>query len=199
MRVRRGGIVVGTGVVAAAVAVASAAWACTAWTGMYPLSQPAGPPGTEVTVRGTSPVAGPVEIRWDGLQGRLLGTAQAGPREQGGEFLADVTIPKAGPGVHYVVVVSSGNGGWSRASFKIPGKPGEAVTARPTLDPAQRPAPLLDADPLWSRPETSAEATSPVMAAGVALLSVGMVALVAVFGVAGARRRRATAAGAPEA
>lgn len=191
MRVRRSGVLAGAGLVAAVVAATSIAWACTAWTGMYPLSEPAGPSGTEVTVRGTSPVAGPVEIRWDGLKGKVLGVTQAAAREQGGEFVADVKIPKAAPGVHYVVVVSSGQGGWSRAAFKIPGKAAPAVADLTPAGDRAEVNPLLTAEPLWSPPEPQATRSSnPAVMAGMVLLSVGMVAMVVSFGVAGIRRSR---------
>jgi len=182
------------GAVAAVVAATSVAWACTAWTGMYPLSQPAGPRGTEVTVRGTSPVAGPVEVRWDGLKGKVLGVAEAAPREQGGVFSTKVTIPDASPGVHYVVVVSSGEGGWSRAAFKIPAKTGvPSGEVAPPARPGQVSS-LLEADPLWSDPDAQAvRGTNPAVAAGMVLLSMGMVAMIATVGVAGVRRKRATA------
>lgn len=194
MRVRRSGILVGAAIVVAVVAATSVAWACTAWTGMYPLSEPAGPAGTEVTVRGTSPIPGPVEIRWDGLKGKILGVTQAGAREQGGEFIADVKIPKAAPGVHYVVVVSSGQGGWSRAAFKIPGKSGAPVADLTPAGDRTEVNRLLSAEALWSPPEPQAtRSTNPAVAAGMALLSIGMVALVVTFGVAGVRRSRARA------
>ncbi|MGH9156797.1 MAG: hypothetical protein ACRD1K_13400, partial [Acidimicrobiales bacterium] len=135
-------------------------------------------------------------VRWDGLKGSVIGMAQAGTREQGGEFVTQVRIPKDAPGIHYVVVVSGGQGGWSRAAFKIPGKPGDpGLAAGNAVDRDGLTGPSTD--PMWySRPQT-AGSSDPALVAGVAMLSVGMVALVGGFAVAGARRNRARASRQP--
>lgn len=182
MRVRRVGVIVGTGM-AVAVAVASAAWACTAWTAMSPLSEPAGKPGTEVTVRGTTP-NGPVAIRWDGLQGPVLATVDI----QNGSFATKVRIPEAPPGLHYVVVSSQGDGGWSRAAFKIPGRVPTAPAVGSGTSSGRLPAqtrPWADA----ASSETGGGGAG--MGPGLVLLAGGSVALVAGFAVLGVRRSRA--------
>ena len=173
-------------------ALASLAWACTAWTGMYPLSEPMGPPGTKVTVRGTSPIGGPVQVRWDGLQGPVMATVQAPPasggHDSGGVFSTQVVIPKAAPGVHYVVV-DAGKGGWSRAAFKIPGKPGAMVSP---VDEPGIPNPALTSDRLWKiEPQTPRPVGSSAVPLGMGLLAVGTVTMVGAFGTLGIRRARA--------
>src|SRR5262245_15199811 len=122
---RRWGMTFGV-VAAMLVALASAAWACTAWTSMSPLSVPAGGPGTTVRVTAKVPT-GPAEIRWDGITGPLLGTAEV----EDGSFTREVRIPDAPAGVHYVVVTNAA-GQWTRAPFKIQGPGGEAPSPSPS-------------------------------------------------------------------
>ena len=94
--------IVGIGFVALAafLAAGAIAWACTPSSYLYPVSPSSGQAGTQVVVRGGQFGTGPVELRWQTMDGRLLGTA-LGP-----EFTTKVTIPDKAEGVHYLVAVA---------------------------------------------------------------------------------------------
>lgn len=102
----------GVAVVAAFVlGVASLAWACSpsAYISVGPSAAPA---GSRVTVEGRNFENERVEIRWNGIDGPLLGAA-TGP-----SFRVQVPTPAAAkPGVYYVVAVA--NAGKGSAPFEV--------------------------------------------------------------------------------
>lgn len=190
--------------IAAGVAVASvglsAAWACSVQIGMRPLSVLVGPPGTEVTVTGISPGT-QVDLRWDGVRGPVLATTAVDASVQPtGTFSAEIKIPDAEPGIHYVVAVdnriaANGNPEWSRAAFKIPGpssaNPGTDVQLG---DQAQQLRPAGEA--LWGTEPGQPDAPShPPSALGFALLGFGAAGLMAAFAVLAVCRVRVRARG----
>lgn len=89
---------------AACVFVAGAtAWACVPGASLPFLAlQPrsSGPVGSQVAVQGLNFLPGPVEIRWNGIEGRQLATT-AGP-----DFSSEVTIPPDAEGLYLVVALS---------------------------------------------------------------------------------------------
>lgn len=81
------------------VAGGAFAWACTqnANVSAFPKS---GVGGSTAVIDGAGFTAGPVELRWDAINGQLLAVAQ-GPK-----FLTEVTIPKGAElGLHNIVAV----------------------------------------------------------------------------------------------
>lgn len=78
--------------------------------------------GAGVTVTGGGYAAGPVEVRWNGMEGALLRTARAAAD---GTFTARVTIPEAAaPGLYPVVVlqpaVDGGKRPWAYVDVVLP-------------------------------------------------------------------------------
>ncbi len=133
-----------------------------------------GPSGTEVTVEGVGLDPSPTEIRWNSVEGPLLGEA-VGP-----SFSVPVTIPEASPGLYTVVVVSrqsdGGIGNTGTAAFQIT-EPGTAELVPPPPEDAG--APPTTASPTATS-STSAASTVLAFAAGA----------LATLGVLVARRRR---------
>lgn len=85
------------------------------------ISPRSGPAGLVTTVSAGSFWPGPVQIRWNGADGPLLGDAQ------GPNFSVSVTIPAAAPpGVHYVMAVQTASLGTFKASvpFEVSGAEG---------------------------------------------------------------------------
>lgn len=93
-------VALAVGFVALVVGGAGLAWACTAQASLGAFTPFEAPPGTAVTVAGSTFEDGPVEIRWGGPDGPVIGVAR------GPNFSTSVTIPPAAPGVYYVVAVS---------------------------------------------------------------------------------------------
>lgn len=196
---RRGPFVLALGM-AAVLAAASAAAACTPMLAMYPLSSPAGDPGKEVTVKGTSPSTDPVEVRWDGIRGPMLGTASVD--EETGAFSIDVEIPEAAPGLHYVVAVGGASKGgdstgWSRAPFKVAG-PAPPLHATPTLGADQAQGGLTADGYTWQSATTDGGSPISQTTIGIAVLALGSVSLAVGFGMLGVRRSRARVDGSEE-
>ncbi len=118
-----------------AVVAGASAWACVPQpmiASVQPRSSAA--PGAQVTVVGENFSGSPVEIRWNGLQGPLLGTGN------GPSFAVPVTVPDEAPGLYLLTALSRQPGGQvgdvARTSFQVQGAAGEAATA-----PAAQPAP----------------------------------------------------------
>lgn len=109
------------------VATAAVAWACTA-DSYVDLSSTTGKAGDTITVNGKGFVGGaPVEIRWDGTGGPLMGTGQ-GPRPT-----VNVTIPDVPPGTYYVFGIAREEDGssWNASrQFTVVG-PEETVAPAP--------------------------------------------------------------------
>lgn len=196
MRVRK--MVLATGAIAAmGMAAASAGWACSANLSVNTLPLLAGPPGSEVRVSGSATNGGPVELRWDGLNGPVLATARPAP---GGStangtawpYAASVKIPDALPGTHYIVVQSSTGDGtdggsttssWTRAAFNIP-------QSGPVPDPSA-PAEDDSSRRLWNGRDSGTRATDGGLGAGLVLLGIGGVGLAGAAGLLGLRRHKA--------
>lgn len=134
--------------------------------------QPSGPPGVRVDVVGLGFDPGQrVEIRWDGVDGQLLGQT-VGP-----DFTTQMTVPDASSGLHTLVVLSrDANGvlGTATSTGFLVGGDGQSP-------PDQQQAPAVPA----SGASPSVEGTSGVLWAAVlgSLLALAL-------GVAWARRRR---------
>ena len=118
-----------------AVGAGASAWACVPQpmiASVQPRSSAA--PGEQVTVVGENFPGSPVEIRWNGLQGPLLGTGN------GPSFSIAVTVPDEVPGLYLLTALSRQPGGQvgdtARASFQVQGAAGEAAAA-----PAAQPSP----------------------------------------------------------
>lgn len=101
---------------------AGAAMACT--TPNWIIVEPAGARGgSEVTLQGGGYEAGPVDLRWGGLDGELLDTAQASAE---GLIEARVTLPEAEPGRSRIVGVQGAADGtrlWGFADVEVEAAP----------------------------------------------------------------------------
>lgn len=117
MRPRRAGWATVTGVVVTSVlGLASLAWACTVQARVGAINPEAGPPGTRVTISVEDFNPGPVDIRWNGTDGLVLGTAN------GPSMSMTVTIPDDAPGFYSVVAVQGSGSdvvGKASASFEV--------------------------------------------------------------------------------
>lgn len=116
---------------------ASVTWACIPQPRLITLQPRAsGPAGTKVTVAALGFDPGRAEIRWNGADGELLGTAN------GPEFSVEVTIPQADVGLYQMVVLArsaSGEiGNTNTVSFEITLEGESAATAPPPTQPAGR-------------------------------------------------------------
>lgn len=171
---RRRGVIAGAVAVSAVLGATSVAWACTAQLGTEVKPGMAGV-GAAFTVEGDG-APGPVEIRWDGADGQVLGIVPDGTA-----YAAAVRVPETSPGVHTVVAVSREADGTVTSS----GKAAIEVLA-PGGARALSPASLYTS----SQP---AAANGSQMAIGAGLLGAGLVALFGGFAVVEVRRRKALA------
>lgn len=171
--------VAGLGGAVALMAAAGSAWACTPQARVVAASAESGPGRSAVVVRGEAVApAGPVELRWDSVQGPAIGGAVA---DANGAFSADAHIPDAAPGVHTILVVAQGNG-VGRLAFEV-------TPASVSPAPAGSPS-------LWAGPAASTSTASSGLggtAVGAGLLGAGAVALSAGAAVAALNRRRVLA------
>lgn len=145
------------------------AWACTPQARVLATSAASGPPESEVTVRGeaVSP-AGPVELRWNGVRGPVIGTALA---DAYGRFEAEAAIPAAQPGVHAIIVVSEG-AGVGRSPFLVtPSSSGAA-----SVDQTRSPWAVSNASPPVERGTQGLLIGAGVLGLGAAVLSGGAAA-----------------------
>lgn len=150
---------------------AAAAWACVPQPIISSVQPRAsGQAGGQVTVVGDNFDQAPVEIRWNGVQGPLLGTSN------GPSFSIPVTIPDDVEGLYVLTALSrqpgGGVGGTARASFQLLGA---------AADPAAIPDLTQEPDP----PPVSSPGIGVV--AGVTL---GVFAVGALTSVLGSRLRR---------
>lgn len=166
--------------------VAGGGWACTIQASIVGISPAAAPERTMVRVAGEGMAAGAhggrmVEVRWDGVNGALLGT---GSIDTDGLFRANVVVPAAAPGVYSLVVVADG-AGVGRGAFE--------VTSRARAESAQAP-PLTQAQRHWDRtptlPAPSGTSTGKGMIPGVVVLATGITGIGIGSILALARRRR---------
>lgn len=190
------------------LSAAAVAWACTAQLPMS-VKPGAAAPGTPVTVSGES-ARGPVELRWNGVDGPLVGRAA-----DGSAFALGFKVPDVAPGVYTLVALARSSDGTvaskGTASFEVTTASSVAGVSQPVAAPSAQTA---SAD-LWSGYAsadtgpglaTGTEAVgdvvgsrsgSPSLALGVGLLGFGLVALFAGFAVAELRRRKAVAPSSP--
>lgn len=173
--------------VAAAVGVGllGAAWACTGQPQVFSVTPLGATAGSEVTMRGGLVAPGrELELRWNGVAGPTLADTTV---DEDARFAMSFAIPDdAEPGVYAVVAVSDDRGvGVGRSAVEVVADPGEESAA--TADGF---AAGEEAAGLAAAEQTG---TSPMLAAGVAMLSLGAVGLLAGFGWATARRQRAVA------
>lgn len=194
---RRRTILVGFTSLAAVALIASAAWACTGSAPATSISPKAAEPGAQVTVSGTNYAAAPVEVRWNGVPGPVLATAQ------GPHFSQAVTLPAdAAPGMFYLTVVQRDAAG--SVTYKVADT--VEVTAPASDAGTAAPSTASATGDLWSGfgtasgPSASGNAATPApssgsgnMALGMGLMAVGGVALLGGFALAEVRRRRAIA------
>lgn len=196
MRRNRLKIAVGGTIAGAALGIASLAWACTAQLGFR--VEPGGAvAGAAVAAKGDN-ATGPVEIRWNSVDGALLAKADV---TSGGTYAAGFTVPDAAPGVYTVVALSHGNDGRvtkSESAFRVSPAPGSTGLSSQTV-----------AADVWSGFGSASTDQAAAMAdgtvagssgtdasqlrLGVGLLASGLAALGAGFAVAEARRRKAIA------
>lgn len=96
---------------------AAAAWACVPQPLISIQPQSSGPAGSQVTVDGVSLGPGPVEIRWNRLDGPTLA------KSSGPNFSQPVTIPEAPEGLYTIIVIQREPGGAiagsGRAAFQV--------------------------------------------------------------------------------
>lgn len=132
-RISRGSLTALAGAVGALVLVAGAAWACTSSASLS-ASPSYGPPGTRVTVTGSSFTNGEIEIRWNGLAGTRLAVAP------GPNFSVLVTIPSAAPDNYVILAVgrdASGNLWQKSTPFEV--TTGSASSTGPTRPTSSTP------------------------------------------------------------
>lgn len=165
----------------AVVVVATAAWACVSGPGLN-LSTATAKAGQEVGVSGTSWrfKADPVTIRFNALDGPVLGTAPV----TGGNFSTTVKVPESAKPGNYVIIVSqhAPDGSLSqvptRALLTVVGETG----ASPVLGAAGAATPELRPDALVRSDESISGAALALIALGVAslgLFGAGMAVLLA--------------------
>lgn len=157
----------------------SVAFACTVLPQVsYSLLPESATPGSTVMVQGQNVrTQSPVEIRWNGVGGKVL--ASAIPDK--GAFAVPVQIPEATPGIYSLMLVTE-NAGVGRTAFEVVGTATDAPTSRPGAQ-------------LWTSTQASvpADGAADPSLVGVGLLAVGVVGLFAGSTVAVVRRRRVPA------
>lgn len=164
---------------------ASAAWACTRQANMIGLNPQSSPPFLDVIVQGKlgDRLSTPVEIRWNSLDGQLLGTIDTSEANRTGAFAVTIRLPEAEPGV-YFILAQGREFGIARAAIEIlPGTRG-ALQGNPRLTAS---------GDLWrgltaSRHSVAAGAWSssapagPALTAGMTLIAVGTFGILAGIG-----------------
>lgn len=108
--------------------ITSAAYACVPVPLVFVRVVAGSQPGDVVAVTAARMGNGTTELRWNALDGPLLGT---GP---GGDFQAEVTIPQVAPGVYVVVALARGQDGAIGAVAAAPVQ----VTGPPPIDAGSR-------------------------------------------------------------
>lgn len=177
MGMRKAGLGI-IGVTMMVMAWASVAFACSVLPQVsYSLLPESATPGSTVAVEGRNVrTQAPVEIRWNGVGGKVL----ASVTPVNGEFLVPVQVPEAAPGIYSLMLVTD-NAGVGRTAFEVTGSAADT--------PASKPAQL------WPTTGSAvpAQGVGGPSLVGVGLLAVGLVGLFAGSTVAVARRRRVAA------
>lgn len=110
-------------VLAAVLATAGAGAACVPQPLLLVQPAASGSPGAKLTAMGTTFGTGPAEVRWNALDGPLLGTG-TGP-----DFSVELTVPDVPDGLYTLVGIarSSGGGiaGTARATLRVVRADGE--------------------------------------------------------------------------
>jgi hypothetical protein len=135
-RARTAGALAGMGLLAIAVLLASAAYACVPQPVILIAGPGAGIPGDRLTVRGLR-WGGAAELRWNAIDGPLLGAVS------GADFVTEITIPPAAPGMYVIVVMTRGQDGSVGSIASAPvvvsgtsvASTAKASTPRPTSGP----------------------------------------------------------------
>lgn len=174
---------VGYGVIAAALLVlgwASVAFACSVLPQVsYSLLPESATPGSTVVVEGQNVrTQAQVEIRWNGVGGKVLALATP----VNGAFSVPVQVPEATPGIYSLMLVTD-NAGVGRTAFEVVG----SATTAPKPQPAPHPWPGPSDAPI----RADRAAGDPTMA-GIGFLAIGLVGLFVGSTVAIVRRRRET-------
>lgn len=103
----------------AATAAGSVAWACVPQPYIVVQPRASGPVGAQVQVVGDNFERSTAELRWNGLDGQLLGKAN------GPTFSLNVTIPNHEAGLYSLLAISRGAqgevGSIARAAFSVTG------------------------------------------------------------------------------
>lgn len=174
---KRSAIAAATGCLIAVVAWAGVAWACTA-VASVDIEGRSGAPGSRQMVRGLKFEAGPVELRWNAVDGPLAATA-TGPR-----FSVPVAIPENARGVLFLVAVQ----------HRPNGKVWQAPDSFEVLAPGESPStPQAEVGPSIADTRPEGRTTGSLMALGAGLLSIGGVVLVGAMVAVAQVRRRSTA------
>lgn len=168
----------------AVLATATAAWACLPQPYIVVQPRSSGPAGSEIVVEGARFGEGPIEVRWNGLDGPQLASA-TGP-----DFTVTAAIPSDPPGLYTLLVVSRASDGGvdsvQRAVFDITAEGGDPATDVGSGTEPGAAAAGAAADPEGpAQPGPSGYDTGVQAAAGVGLLALG-----AVLGAGLSRRRR---------
>jgi len=174
------------------LSTAGAAWACTSQPRLLAVSPIRERPGEAVTITGEGVPAPVVAIRWNTLNGPKL--AEVTP--QAGSFSTSIVVPDVAPGVYFVLVETTA--GVARAAFEVAAGPGNRSAVSSLSGQGVETG-------LWqgfgrnasgtgladNAPSPRSGSNAP-LAAGIALLGAGLVAMTGLGGVAyrGRRRRR---------
>lgn len=122
------------------VVFGAVAWACIPYPIITVGPRSSGPAGADISVSGVSFAPGQIEVRWNAIDGPVIGTA-SDP-----DFSVDATVPEVPEGMYAIVALTrDGDGGVSslaRASFLV-ARPGRS-DAEPILSPQPRAAPRED-------------------------------------------------------
>lgn len=170
-----------TALAGAVLVAVGTAWACTPQPRSFAVNPDLAAPGQAAEVVGQGmPARSLVEVRWNDLQGAIIGSAFANDK---GDFKASVTVPETRPGM-YAVVFTADTGGVAagRLAFAV-GTPGQRTPS--------------DTPGLWDSPVGGAASPSGSGSGfmlGAGLLGLGLVALAtgaATVCVGGRRRARA--------
>lgn len=137
------------GVTAAVLVGVGVAWACTPQASVSSVAPNSGPEGTTVTVTGEGFSPGPVEIRWGGHSGPVIGMATAEVVGTNTSFLTSVTIPKVAPGGYQLVAISRRSGSYFSgvAPFQVTAAAPEARDPKPPAPEDPLPAEPVPTDP----------------------------------------------------
>ena len=103
----------------------------------------------------------PAMVRFDSLNGPVVGTASPSSAAAGGKFSVQITVPQLAVGDHVLVVTQNGTDG--RPAFGTPARQAFAVTAPPAPPPAAAPPPPAAPPAPPAAPATAAVVEVPVL------------------------------------